>query len=146
MFGVRYLQLQGGTSKMPIILPVTLMTGSALAFLCLALVVRVGQGRFVHNVSIGDGGNADLLMRMRTHANFVEYVPFILMLMALLELGGAHRTVLAWFGCALVAFRVLHAIGMPRSAPNPYRAIGALGTVALLLAIAVYGVVLSLAA
>ncbi len=127
----------------PTVLPITLSTASVLALVCVVLILRIGKGRFVHKVSIGDGGNTDLLIRMRTHANFVEYVPFILILMGLLELAGANHIFMTCCGGALVVFRILHAIGMPRPAPNPYRAIGALGSVALMLVLAGYGLLLS---
>src|SRR5438105_3605271 len=102
----------------PILLPITLTTASVLALLGLVLASRVGQGRFKHSVPMGDGGNADMIVRMRTHANFAEYVPFLLVLMGLLELGGGNRTILVWGGAALVLCRIFHAIGMPRPAPN----------------------------
>jgi uncharacterized membrane protein YecN with MAPEG domain len=124
-------------------LPFTLLTASALALVCLVLALRVGQGRFRHRVPLGDGGNPDMLVRMRSHANFVEYVPLLLILMGLLEMAGAARGFLIAFGAALVVFRILHPIGMPRPAPNPYRATGAAGTALLLLVAAGYGLVLA---
>jgi uncharacterized membrane protein YecN with MAPEG domain len=33
-----------------------------------------------------------MIVRMRTHSNFVEYVPLMLVLLGLLELGGANRS------------------------------------------------------
>ena len=94
---------------------------------------------------MGDGGNADLLVRMRTHSNFIEYVPLLLVLMALLELSAANRIFLMAFGGALIVFRVLHAIGMPRRAPNLYRAIGAAGSILLMILAAGYGLILAVA-
>ncbi len=123
-------------------LPVTIATASVLALVYFGLIVRIGQLRHKHHVSIGDGGNADLLCRMRTQANFVEYVPLLLIFMALFEAEGVGRMALAIAGGALVVFRILHAIGMPRPAPNPFRAIGAAGTILLMLTAAVWGLVM----
>jgi uncharacterized membrane protein YecN with MAPEG domain len=130
-------------SMTTILLPVTLTTASVLTLLCICLIVWVGMGRGKYKVSIGDGGHADLTTRMRTHANFVEYVPLLLILMGLLELAGANNMVLSLFGAALVLFRILHAVGMPRPAPNPCRAIGAAGSMLLLLIGAVYGLIIT---
>lgn len=124
------------------LLPITLSTASVLTIICLGLIVNVARGRWKHRVPMGDGGNADLLVRMRTHSNFVEYVPLLLVLMALLELAGANRIFLMSFGVALIVFRVLHAIGMPRRAPNIYRASGAGGSLLLMILAAGYGLIL----
>jgi uncharacterized membrane protein YecN with MAPEG domain len=123
-------------------LPVTIATASALVLVYMVLLVRIGQLRFRHHISIGDGGNADLLCRMRTQANFVEYVPLLLLFMAMFEAEGVSRQELSIAGGALVVFRILHAIGMPRPAPNPFRAIGAAGTTVLLIGAAVQGLVM----
>jgi uncharacterized membrane protein YecN with MAPEG domain len=123
-------------------LPVTIATASALALVYFALILRIGQGRHKYRISIGDGGNADLLCRMRTQANFVEYVPFLLIFMALFEAERVSKLELAIAGAALVVLRILHAIGMPRPAPNAFRAIGAAGTGLMLVAAAIQGLVM----
>lgn len=120
-------------------LPITLSTASMLVMVYFVLLLPIGKLRMAHHISIGDGGNPDLLMRMRTQANFVEYVPLMLVLMALLEGSGANRQVLAIAGILLILFRILHFLGMPRPAPNAFRAIGAAGTVFLMLAAGIWG-------
>lgn len=122
---------------------ITLATASALALVVLLLAGRVSASRFKHRISIGDQGNEELLVRMRTLSNFVEYVPLILILMALLEAVGGDRTILAWTGVLLVVSRILHAIGMPRPAPNVFRGAGAMITWGLMAALAAWGVWLS---
>jgi hypothetical protein len=124
-------------------LPVTLATASVLALIYIVLITRIGHGRHKYHVSMGDGGNADMLVRMRTQANFVEYVPLLLIFMGLFESAGVSREKLGIAGAALVLFRILHAIGMPRPAPNAFRAIGAAGTILLLLAAAVQGLAMA---
>ena len=130
----------------PLPLPVTLITASILALMCLVLAFRVGAGRFKHRVAMGDGGNADMLSRMRTHANFVEYVPLILILMGILEMSKVNPIILLVMGALLIVFRVFHAIGMPRRAPNFFRAAGAFGTAGIMAVAAIWGLVLALTA
>ena len=122
-------------------LPITLATASVLALFALVLAFRVSLGRMKHKVSTGDGGNIEMNIRVRSHANFVEYVPLLLILMALLEAAHTNAVFLEIFGAAVILSRLLHAIGMPRKAPNPYRAIGSLASYALLAIGALTGLV-----
>lgn len=128
--------------EMPILLPVTLGTASVLALMYFALSVRVIRGRFKARVSLGDGNNDELRTLIRIHGNFAEYVPLLLVFMALFELAGVDTAVLAWSGAILIVLRLLHMFGMPRRAPNPYRMIGTGGTFILMVAAAVYGLIL----
>jgi hypothetical protein len=116
------------------LLPVTLATAGALGLVYLVLSVRVVRGRFTNRVSLGDGGQPVMQRRIRAHGNFGEYVPFLLILMALLEASGASHVILAGAGIALVIGRISHAIGIEiPKAPNPYRFIGGLITFGMLL-------------
>jgi uncharacterized membrane protein YecN with MAPEG domain len=127
-------------------LPITLSTASMLVVIYFFMLLPIGKLRMTHHISIGDGGNQDLLMRMRTQANFVEYVPLLLVMMGLLEGSGANRQVLAVAGILLILFRILHYLGMPRPAPNAFRAIGAAGTVFMMLGAGIWGLVIVLTA
>lgn len=66
-------------------------------------------------VAVGDGGDAELRRRMRVQANFAEYVPFALLLMALSEGLGAPGWLLHALGLALLAGRIAHAWGMSQA-------------------------------
>ncbi len=91
---------------------VTPLYAGLLAILYLALSYRVVQRRG-HGVSLGDGGDAALLRRIRGHGNFSEYVPLILLMMALLEVGGATSIyLLHGLGITLVVARVLHGVAL----------------------------------
>ena len=49
------------------------------------------------------------------HGNFVEYVPFALLLLGLHELCGLPSAWLLAYGTALLLARLLHAFGLSRS-------------------------------
>jgi len=65
-------------------------------------------------------GERDVTLRrlVRVHANFAEYVPFALLLIAFAELFGTPAYLLHPLGVSLVVARVLHAVGVARE-PEP---------------------------
>jgi hypothetical protein len=96
-----------------------------LALLFLGLSVRAMLGRRRARVPLGDGAGEELRRRLRAHANFAEYAPLGLILMALLELQGAGGAVLNLIGLLLLAGRVAHAFGISRIPEHrPARVIG----------------------
>jgi uncharacterized protein len=94
---------------------ITAFYASLLAALFLVLSIRVIGVRRVHRVELGDGDNRELLRRMRVHANFAEYVPLTLLLMALAESMAPPRPLLHLVGLVLVAGRILHAYGLSQT-------------------------------
>ncbi|MDP9140213.1 MAG: MAPEG family protein [Pseudomonadota bacterium] len=91
---------------------ITPLYAGLLAILFITLSVRVVQQRG-HGVSLGHGEDQVLLRRIRGHGNFAEYVPFILLMMALLEVGGATPVwLLHALGITLVVARVLHGVAL----------------------------------
>ena len=95
-----------------IILPISLTIAAGAALLNLWLSIRVGRVRTKEKVFIGDGGNDALTRRMRAHANFVENTAFVLILLALVELGAGSSIWLWAVGALYLVARILHAIGM----------------------------------
>lgn len=93
-------------------LPVALITAGAAALLNFWLGLRVSLLRISKKVLVGDGGDPRLIARMRAHANFAEYAPIVLILIALVELAGGTRSWLWAASAAFVLGRVLHAFGM----------------------------------
>jgi len=83
-----------------------------LALLFVALSLRVIGARRSGKVPIGAGGDAGLERRMRVHANFAEYTPFALLLLALAELRGAPALLLHGLCVTLLAGRAAHAWGV----------------------------------
>jgi hypothetical protein len=93
---------------------------ATLAPVCLWLSVRVIGLRRRLKVAIGTGGQPALERAMRAQANFAEYVPFALVLMALAEAGGTPGWIIHPLGAALVAGRVAHGWGITRE-PEDFR-------------------------
>ena len=94
--------------------PVTAFFAGLLALIFIALSVYVIVRRYTVKVAIGDGGDTIISRRIRAHANFAEYVPIALILMALNEINGASESWLALAGWALVLGRLLHAFSLTR--------------------------------
>ena len=81
---------------------ITLATAGILGLIYIAISANVSAARRKTGIMMGDGtgkpGAEPLVLAMRIHANFAEYVPLALILLAGIELaGGGHRllTVLA---------------------------------------------------
>lgn len=108
----------------------TALYAGLLGLLAFAVAFPAGRLRGRLGVPVGDGGNPDLLCAMRRHANFVEWVPLTLILIALLELNGVSATVIHVLGAVLVVSRIAHAIGLrPDTIKSLPRLVGATGTV-----------------
>ena len=124
------------------ILPITLTVAGAAALINAWLGWRVGQRRISEKVSIGDGGNERLTARMRAHANYAEYTPFVLILIGLIELA-AGTTLWLWaVGGVYLLARIAHAFGMDRPGGNPLRMAGILVTMLTLVGLGLYAVAL----
>lgn len=122
------------------ILPITLTIAGAAALLNVWLGWRVGQRRTSEKVSIGDGGSPLLLARMRAHANFTEYTPFVLILIGLIEMAAGTSMWLWAVGAIYLIARIAHAFGMDRTSPNPFRMVGILVTMLTLVGLGLYAV------
>lgn len=96
-------------------MPITALYAGLLAPLFILLSIRVIQKRRGARVGLGDGGDGELLRRMRVHANFAEYVPLALLLMALAESLKTDARMLHGLGIALVVGRIVHAYGVSQS-------------------------------
>jgi uncharacterized membrane protein YecN with MAPEG domain len=115
--------------------PLTGLYAALCALIVLALALR----------GIGDGGDRRLARAIRVHGNAVEYVPLALILMLVVELGGAGHALVHGCGIALVAARLAHAFGLARSAgASPGRLIGTTVTFAVIAVLAATALVLYL--
>jgi uncharacterized membrane protein YecN with MAPEG domain len=123
------------------ILPVTLTFAGVAALINLWLAIRCGQARTTEKVSIGYCGNEAVIRRMRAHANYIENTPFVLIMIAVIELSktpGAAPTWL-WVVAALYFLgRVAHGIGMDGGALGKGRSVGTIISMLTLLGLAAY--------
>lgn len=89
---------------------VALWTGLSL-LLILFLSIWISAGRRRLQVSVGDGGHAELVARTRAFGNAVEYIPVALIALAIVAVFYS-ATIVHVLGGAFFLGRVLHAWGM----------------------------------
>ena len=65
--------------------------------------------RRLHKVSLGHKNHHDLEQAIRAQANFIEYVPFGLILLSCLEINKIHPVIVFLLGGLLLIGRFLHA-------------------------------------
>jgi uncharacterized membrane protein YecN with MAPEG domain len=116
---------------------ITTAAAGFLGLIFLALSAHVVMGRTTGKVMLGSGEGSDseaspLFVAIRSHANFAEYVPFCLLLIAGLEIRSGATVLVKVLAAVLVLARVAHPIGMMRKSPNPFRAGGFVGTMLVL--------------
>jgi uncharacterized protein len=125
------------------------------AGLCVLLVVflgaRVAAWRFRHKIGLGDGGDKELIKRVRAHANATEYLPLALLLLGGMELNGQaydglwlhvdQTALLHGFGATLLLSRVAHAWGVSHSSgSSKSRLFGIMFTWLLMIVMAVFAI------
>ncbi len=92
---------------------ITSIYASLSALLIVRLTLLVIKLRRKNRISVGDGGNEELQLAIRTHANAVEYIPITLLLLLMLELTGAPKILIHVLGSTLLIGRIIHAMGLP---------------------------------
>ena len=91
---------------------ITAFYAGVLALIFIFLSMYTIRSRRIAKVSVLDGGNMTLARAMRVHGNFAEYVPMVLILMALGEMTDGFGWFLHLSGLMLVAARICHAVGL----------------------------------
>ena len=115
---------------------ITALYAGALGIASIVIAAQAGRLRGATQISVGDGGNQELLLAMRRHANFVEAVPLSLVLIGILELNCVTPHAIHALGGSLLVFRIVHAVSLKADTiTNPGRFIGAAGS-ALVAAVA----------
>jgi hypothetical protein len=126
-------------------LPITALYAGVSVLLVWYLALRVVVLRRKLRIGMGDGNNADLARRIRIHANAIEHAPLVLILLALVEGLSAPVWLLHLFGSSFLAARVLHALGMTRSAGHSFgRFWGVLITWIVMAGLSIAAIVLAL--
>ena len=120
---------------------ITALYAGLLGLMSVAIAVAVGRVRASTGISVGDGGNLELIAAMRRHANFIEFVPLALILIGLLELDGVGSTAIHALGAGLVFARVCHAVGFRTDdSLKALRPIGAIGSTLVLVISSIWAV------
>jgi uncharacterized protein len=91
---------------------ITALYAGILALIVVALGINVTRHRVKLHVSLGDGGNPEMLRMIRLHGNAVEYIPLALVLMGLYETNGGNHVALHVAGIVLIVGRALQTWGM----------------------------------
>lgn len=99
---------------------ITAFYAALLAVVLVWLSLRVIRLRRGIRVPIGAGGDRLLERAQRAQANFTEYVPLALLLIAFGEMLGAWPLVVHVLGLALFTGRIVHGIGIARE-PEDFR-------------------------
>lgn len=111
-----------------------------LALVYVALALQVIRLRRSNKAAFGDGGNSRLNRAIRAHGNFMEYVPIIALMVAMIEMSGAPALRIHLLMGALLVSRLLHPLGMYAAPGSLQFQIGRVGgivmTIGLLIACA----------
>jgi hypothetical protein len=136
-------------------LPITLATACTLGIAYAGLSGAVGRRRGQANVSLGLGSDTSvaigeeykaspLLVAIRRHGQFAEYVPISILLLLLLELSHANAVALTGLAGVLVLSRLCMALGLGRTTPSPLRTAGNLLQWGMIATASVYGLLLAI--
>ncbi len=110
------------------------ITGGYLAVLALvyaALAINVVRLRRQNLAAFGDAGNPALRSAIRAHAHFAEYVPIIVLMIAMLEMSGMATWRVHLLMAALLVSRLVHPFGMYAKPGTPQFRVGRAGGVVL---------------
>ena len=99
---------------------ITAAYAAILAVLFVVLSRNVIVIRRRRRIAIGAESDPDLLRRVRAQGNFAEYAPLAIVLIALAEIQGLTSVMVHGLGLALLAGRILHAVGLSRT-PEDFR-------------------------
>lgn len=90
---------------------ISTILAAALMILTQFLMLSVGLHRTRAQIGIGMGDSVDLERKMRRHGNLIENAPLFVIVLALTEMLGAPRTIVAAFAAVFFAARLMHVIG-----------------------------------
>ena len=117
--------------------PVTSLFALPYLALFILLWFPIVRLRRQSGILLGHGQNPELEVRIRRHGNFIEWVPFLMVLMMLAEGQGAPVALL-WAAGALGVFgRALHPFSL--SVARPSTGLRVLGNVTCLIAAVLLG-------
>lgn len=94
------------------LLPITLTSAGIAGLINFWLAFRAGRTRAAAGGGLGTDASDLLLARSRAHANFAEYTPFVLILIAAIELAEGTSLWLWIASMLFLAGRIAHPLGM----------------------------------
>ena len=127
------------------LLPITLASAGAAALINVWLAVRCGRVRAASGGGLGDLGSDLLRARSRSHSNFVEYTPFVLILIGAIELAEGASVWLGLVSALFLAGRIAHPLGMEGRFPQG-RFVGTILAMLVTLGLGLYALSLPLRA
>jgi uncharacterized membrane protein YecN with MAPEG domain len=116
---------------------ITALYLAVLALLYTVLALQVGRLRQTNRASFGDNDSAQLRSAIRAHANFIEYVPIITLMVAMLEMAGASALRVHLLMGALLVSRLLHPLGMYAKSNTLQFRVGRVGGITITLGLLV---------
>ena len=120
---------------------ITGLYAGILGLVYLGLCALVIKMRFKHQAGIGDKGVEEMQRAMRVQGNFAEYVPLIIIMMAVVESTLSYAWspfLLHGLGIATVIARIGHAYGLSKSiGTSPGRFLGTLITFFVILVLSI---------
>jgi uncharacterized protein len=96
-------------------LQASLVYASLIVLLGVVLSVPVMLRRRAAKIGLGDGGDKELLRRMRIHGNFIEQATLGLPVLLMLPFAGAPVWICHAMGASLLISRMFHAQGLSQS-------------------------------
>lgn len=124
---------------------ITLTIAAAAALLNIWLMMRVGKVRLAEKISVGDGGNENVIRRMRAHSNFIESAPIVLILIAAIELSIGTNLALWIVSSLYIIGRIAHGFGMDGGSFEKGRVLGTIITMLTMLGLAGWAIYISYA-
>jgi uncharacterized protein len=90
--------------------------------------MRISQLRMQHKVAFGDGGSAELMRAIRTHANTAEHTPIFILLCLVYEMTRGSNAFLIVIATIFVVARIAFTVGVLGRGLHPFRMAGAMAT------------------
>jgi len=129
-------------NTLPTIVPVY---AALLTLLFVYLSVRTIRVRRRLQIAIGDKGQPEMQRAMRVHANFAEYVPLALVLLAMVESRAPAAWLMHGLCLSLLVGRLLHAYGVSQTPERfQFRVVSMLLTTGCLVAASLFLLVTTL--
>lgn len=91
---------------------ITCLYAGIFGLFLFTLSIKVITERIKKQVAIFDNDDYNLGLTIRSHGNFIEYAPMILILMLISELNAASNLFLHFIGLTFLISRIAHAYGL----------------------------------